>query len=97
PRGLCSEECSSEGAEIQRSLRGREAGGLDTLSFALIFILVQGVFHQRLFAAFATAHLYSTFVLQRIYESGAAIFSCLSAHFSPTAVIARRRTDFARV
>ena len=37
-------ECSSECAEIQRSLRGREAGGLDTLSFALIFILVQGVF-----------------------------------------------------
>jgi hypothetical protein len=52
---------------------------------------------QPLFAALATAHLYSTFVLQQINELGAAIFSCPSAHFSLTAVIARRHMDFGRV
>src|SRR5207253_10666311 len=80
-RLLCSVECSSEGAEIQRILRGREAGGLDTLSFALIFIRVQGVFTS---ACLPRSHLliYTQRLFSSEYTNQAQLFFHAYAHIS---------------
>jgi large subunit ribosomal protein L34 len=46
-------------------------------------LLSYGCFVRWLFAAFAMGHLYSTFVLQHIYESGAANFFMPKRTFQP--------------